>query len=80
VVVDANPDAGLTRAQAAYLLDVTRATVSMWVLRGWVDRQGLRRRIRVVGTDRVGARLYRYADLVQAETDTRRSPQSRRAA
>jgi len=76
----ANPEAGLTRSQAVDKLgsDVTPAMVSMWVARGWLDPQGNRRHIRIVGTDERGARLYRYADLLAAEKHTRRSPQSRR--
>jgi len=80
VSVIANPEAGLTRAQAADKLgpDVTPHMISMWVLRGWLDPNGHRRHITVVGTDERGARLYRLADLLEAEKHTRRSPQSRR--
>lgn len=79
--MNANPNAGLTRAQAVDELgdDVTPAMVSMWVLRGWLDASGHRHHVRVIG-HRGHARLYRAGDLLKAEADTRRSSQSRRAA
>lgn len=58
-----NPEARLTRAQAARLLGVQPATVGMWKLRGKVD------------TDEHGR--YRLGDLLQVERETRRSPNNR---
>lgn len=73
-----NYEAGLTRDQAAQVLGVTPASVSMWALRGWRDRHGTRRQLTVVGRGPRGARLYRLGDLLDAERDTRVSPNSRR--
>lgn len=72
-----NLDAGLTRAEAARLFGVPPATVSMWALRGWTTSAGEHRSLTVVGK-RGRDRLYRYGDLVDAEADTRRNPNSRR--
>jgi hypothetical protein len=72
-----NLDAGLTRAQAAQAIGVTRHTVSMWAIRGWYDADGSHHTLTVVGHDRRG-RLYRYGDLIQAERDTRNNKKSSR--
>jgi hypothetical protein len=77
LVAPVNLDAGLTRAQAAMLLRVSPHTVSMWALDGWLDTDGRRRWLTVVGRGRAG-RLFRYGDLVDAEADTRHNPNSRR--
>lgn len=73
----ADVERGVSRAQAVYLLKVSPATVSMWALRGWDTRDGEHRTLTVVGKRR-GHRLYRYGDLVDAESDTRNNPNSRR--
>lgn len=75
-----NLDAGLTRSQAALLLGVSPHTVSMWAKDGWLDRNGQRRWLTVVGRASGGARKFRYGDLVSAEADTRNNPNSRRGA
>ena len=71
-------EAGLSREQAARMLGVTPATVSMWALRGWRDVHGARRTLAVIGRGRRKERLYRLGDLLEAERDTRQSPNSRR--
>jgi len=73
-----NLEAGLTRAQAAQAVGVPPATVSMWALRGWLGSDGVHHRLTVIGTDVRGGRLYRYGDILAAETATRRNPNSRR--
>lgn len=61
-VVDLN--ARLTRKQAARLIGLPGATVGMWKARGLLD------------TDPDG--MYRWGDVLAAERQTRRSPNSRR--
>lgn len=73
-----NLEAGLTRAQAAQMLGVSRATVSMWALSGWVGADGTKRGLTIVGQGPRRARLYRLGDLLDAERDTRTNPNSRR--
>lgn len=73
-------EAGLTRAQAATFLGVTRGTVSMWAQRGWLDAAtGERRRLTVVTHAGRSGRTYRLGDLLDAERDTRANPNSHRA-
>lgn len=71
-------EAGLTREQAARFLGVSPATVSMWALRGWRAADGTQRHLTVVGRGPRNVRLYRLGDLLEAERDTRRNPNSRR--
>lgn len=73
-----NHEAGLTREQAAQVLGVTPATVSMWALRGWRDQQGQKRTLSVIGRGPRNQRLFRLGDLLEAERDTRHNPNSRR--
>lgn len=73
-----NFNAGLSRAQAALAASVSPATVSMWALRGWTNRDGTQQSLTVVGRDSRGGRLYRYGDILAAEAATRRNPNSRR--
>lgn len=70
-------DIGVTRAFAARRLGVAPHVISMWVLDGWRAPDGTRRTVTVTGNGRRG-RLYRYGDLVDAECDTRNSPNSSR--
>jgi len=67
-------DAWAPLSEVAELLGVSTGTVRHWRYRGWLDRQGNRRRLRVEG------RLYSVRDAVAAEVDTRLSGQSHRAA
>ncbi|WP_431881846.1 hypothetical protein [Micromonospora chalcea] len=69
----------LTRSEAALYLGVSANTVKHWHDRGWVGRDGERRRLRTQAGPR-GWYRYHLADLVAAERDTRRSPKSRRPA
>jgi len=72
----ADPDGGLTPTQAArklHHLGVTPHTVSMWAARGWLDEHGRRHYLTVISPG-----CYRWADLIQAESDTRNNPNSRR--
>lgn len=70
-------DVGVPRAFAAKRLGVTPHTVSMWAQRGWVDDDGQKQTVAVVGWFR-GHRLYRWGDLVEAERCTRNSRLSSR--
>jgi predicted transcriptional regulator len=71
-------EAGLTREQAARMLGVTPASISMWALRGWRTADGGKRILTVVGRGHRNQRLYRLGDLLEAERDTRINPNSRR--
>jgi hypothetical protein len=73
-----NLNAGLPRNLAARQAGVTPHAVSMWAQRGWYDRHGAHHTITIVGTNRHGHRLYRLADILTAERDTRHSANSRR--
>lgn len=57
-------DTRLTRKQAAYHIGLPGPTVGMWKTRGLLD------------TDEDG--LYRWGDVLEAERQTRRAPQSHR--
>lgn len=70
-------DAGVPRSVAAHHLHVSPHVVSMWALRGWVDVDGTRRQMRVVGYAQ-GQRLFRWGDLLDAERATRSNPRSSR--
>lgn len=67
--------ASYTAAQAAQRLRVKRPTVHMWHTRGWLDPQGQRQYLTLVGHNKDGARLYDEAELVIAEQQTRAKPQ-----
>ncbi len=73
-----DPEVGLSREQAAMMLGVTPASISMWALRGWRDPTGQRRTLTVAGRGPRNERLYRLGDLLEAERDTRHSPNSHR--
>lgn len=63
--------AAYTARQAAGRLRVTRTAVHLWHTRGWIDPEGQRRHLTVTGHTEQGARLYDWADLLDAERDTR---------
>ena len=67
--------AAYTASQAAQRLHVKRPTVHMWHTRGWLDAQGERHHLTLVGFDANGARLYDENELLDAERDTRRKAQ-----
>jgi len=71
-------DTGLPRALAATQAGVNPHVISMWALRGWRDPDGTHRRLRVVGQDEHGHRLFHLGDILDAERATRHSPNSRR--
>lgn len=73
-----NPDAFLTRAQAARMAGVAASTVGTWLDRGWVDPETGERRQLTVRRTAGGRLLYRLGDVVQAEADTFANPKSRR--
>ena len=77
VSVPTGPDTPVPRAFAAKRLGVSPHTISMWVQRGWIDRNGNRRTVHVLGKQG-RERLYRWGDLMDAEADTRRSINSPR--
>jgi hypothetical protein len=64
-------DARLSVAQAAAYFKVSKAVVNMWYVSG---------RLVDVTKNARGHRLYRFAELLAAERDTRRSPNSSRSA
>ena len=63
--------AAYTARQAAERYRVKRTTVHMWHTRGWINPDGERRHLTVVGIDDNGARLYPENELVEAEQQTR---------
>lgn len=63
-----NPDAEITRDQAARKLNVTVAVIDAWLARGWLDRQGERRRLTTRKLH--GQRLIRAGDVLAAGRDT----------
>ena len=66
-------DARLTRDLAAHAAEVKPSTVAMWASRGWVDPgSGERRKLEPVAYDWRGRPLYRYGDVMAAESATRR--------
>jgi predicted site-specific integrase-resolvase len=69
-----NPEAAMARVrltakEAAKMFGVARGTVGYW------DRIGL---IHPIGRTTFGARLYSYAELVEAEKTARENPRSHR--
>jgi DNA-binding XRE family transcriptional regulator len=72
-----NLDVYLTRAEAALALGVSKDTISAWHARGWHSATGEHLRL-ATKSGKGNTFRYRYGDLLQAETDTRNSPQSRR--
>lgn len=71
-----NPDAEVTRDQAARKLNVTVAVIDAWLARGWLDQAGERRRL----TTRklYGSRLIRLGDVLAANRDTEANQRSHR--
>jgi hypothetical protein len=61
--VNVNPDARLTRAQAARAIGLSPATIGMWKVRG------------KLATDEHGR--YRLGDVLAVELETRYSPNNR---
>lgn len=74
-----DPNAGLTREQAARLANVDPQIISMWALRGWLASDGTRHRLTVVGKGPRGARRYRQGDVIEAEKATRQNFRSHRS-
>jgi hypothetical protein len=72
-----NPDAYVTRAQAAMVTGVRPDTIGKWLARGWVDPAGARHSL---STRRITGRslLFRLGDILAAERDTRLNPRARR--
>jgi hypothetical protein len=69
VGVRLNPDAELTRTQAARRANVTVAVVDAWLARGWYDLTGVHH---TLTTRKVGrTRFIRHGDVLRAERDTR---------
>ncbi len=71
-----NPDAEITRAQAARKLNVTVAVIDQWLARGWLDPTGQRRRLTTRKLH--GQRLIRAGDVLTANRDTEASRHSHR--
>lgn len=63
--------AAWTATQAAERLRVKRPTIHMWHTRGWLDPDGNRHHLTIIGHTDAGARLYDEAELVTAEQQTR---------
>lgn len=72
-----NPDAYVTRAQAAMVTGVRPDTIGKWIARGWKSADGTRHRVTTQpGEGRT--QLYRLGDILTAERDTRLNPRARR--
>lgn len=73
-----NRDAWVTRAQAAFMTGVSADAIGKWRARGWIGRDGTRRYLqtRRLASNRL---LYRFGDLLDAESDTHRSGKGHRA-
>jgi len=67
--------AAYTARQAAERLRVHRTTVLYWASHGWLDADGQRHRLTVMGTSDNGAALFDERQLLDAERDTRRKSQ-----
>lgn len=64
-----NPDAEVTRDQAARKLNVTLAVVDQWLARGWIGPAG--ERLRLTTRKLYRTRYIRWGDLLAADRDTR---------
>lgn len=72
-----NPDAYITRSQAATITGVSADAIGKWHARGWRSTGGQLRHLRTrPGPGRT--LLYRLGDVIDAERETRHSPNSRR--
>jgi hypothetical protein len=72
-----NPDAYITRAQAATITGVSADAIGKWHARGWRSTEGELRHLRTrPGSGRT--LLYRLGDIIDAERETRHNPNSRR--
>lgn len=72
-----NPDAYVTRAQAAMVTGVRPDTIGKWIARGWKSPDGERHQVDTrAGEGRT--KLYRLGDILDAERDTRLNPRARR--
>lgn len=65
----------LTAREAAERYKVRRTTVLMWHTRGWLNPDGERQYLTLIGHNDDGARLFDEAELVIAEQQTRAKPQ-----
>lgn len=61
-------DGFVSRDDAAIAAGVTRYVIKTWQFRGWLDKDGKRRKLTARGTDVL------LADVYVAERDTRRKP------
>lgn len=59
----------LNRNQAAYKAGVTVEVIDSWRWRGWIDKEGHRRKLTVVKQGRTP--VFIVAEVMQAERDTR---------
>lgn len=74
-----NPDAYVTRTQAAMVTLVKPDTIKKWRARGWKTPTGEHRELTVrPGPGRT--LLFRLGDILDAERDTRLNPRARRAS
>lgn len=72
-----NPDAYITRRQAAMVTGVSADAIGKWHARGWRGTEGELRHLRTrPGSGRT--LLYRLGDIIDAERETRHNPNSRR--
>ncbi|MFI7608803.1 hypothetical protein ACIBTV_27335 [Micromonospora sp. NPDC049366] len=74
-----NRDAYLTRAQAAIVTRVSADAIGKWHARGWLNADGARQHLTVKRLPN-GNLLYRLGDILDAERDTARNPNSRRGS
>jgi hypothetical protein len=73
-----NPDAYVSRSQAAMVTGVRPDTIGKWLARGWKDLSGQRRTLTTKPDQDGRSLLYRLGDILDAERDTRLNPRARR--
>lgn len=73
-----NPDAMVTRAQAAMVTLVRPDTIGKWQARGWTSPTGERRFLTTQLSPDGRTLRYRLGDILEAERDTRLNPRARR--
>ena len=68
----------LSTQSAAQAARVAEHVIRMWRTRGWIGSDGERKKLPIAAYDCAGRPLHRYADVLNAERETRRSGKSYR--